>query len=96
MSYDPDYYEPDYYEDDEEAYEEFREQTIQEFASDRLQLFYREHSTVLQPARESLDEARNLLPSHPAACVVFAAVARPQGQAHVQGEADYRTQHVLT
>ena len=57
-----------------QLYEEHKERAIEEFKDDRLQSYYREHPDVAQPARIALQEARELLPDHPAASLIFSAI----------------------
>jgi hypothetical protein len=60
-------------------YPEHAERAVEEFTAARLQSFYIENRDVARPAFEALDEARALLPDHPAAALVFAATALELG-----------------
>lgn len=59
----------------EELYDEHREQAIEEFTTERLQSYYVDNPMVAEAALRSLAEARNLLPQHPTAAHIFAAIA---------------------
>jgi len=59
----------------EELYNEHRKQAIEEFTAERLQSFYVDNPMVAEAALRSLVESRNLLPQHPAAALIFAAIA---------------------
>jgi len=59
----------------EELYEEHSKQAIEEFTTERLQSYYVDNTMVAEAALRSLAEARNLLPQHPTAAHIFAAIA---------------------
>jgi hypothetical protein len=58
-----------------ELYEEHAKQAIQEFQADRLKSYFLNHPDVAQPAFETLDYARRLLPDHPRPALVFATTS---------------------
>jgi len=59
----------------EALYPEHFERAVAEFTSDRLQSFYMAHRDVALAPLDALSKARALLPDHPEAALVFAAVA---------------------
>jgi len=59
----------------EEFYDKLSKGIINDFATSRLQAFYRAHPTVIQASLAALNEARRLALNHPSAALVFAAAA---------------------
>jgi hypothetical protein len=61
----------------QEQYEqELVEQNIAEFTKERLHSYFVDHPNLAAPAAEALESAKRLLPSHPTAALVFAAIAQ--------------------
>jgi len=56
-------------------YEEHKGMAIEEFRAERLQSYFRSHPDAGKGVLSVLNEARSLLPDHPAAALVFAASA---------------------
>jgi hypothetical protein len=52
-----------------DLYDEHAKQAIHEFQADRLKSYFLNHTNVAQPAFETLDYARRLLPDHPRAAL---------------------------
>jgi len=63
----------------EELYKEHRKEALEEFTSERLQSFYVKNPDLAKPALQALADARKLLPVHPGAALVLAAVAMELG-----------------
>ncbi len=63
-------------------YPEHFERAIQEFTSERLQRFYMANRAVARAPLGALSKARALLPEHPEAAFVFAAIAAEVGLRH--------------
>lgn len=63
----------------DEAYGGFLEQVakdaIENKIIERLGAYYDEHPHVVDPAFKALEEAKSLIPDHPSAALVFAAIA---------------------
>jgi hypothetical protein len=59
----------------EEFYDNLRDGVINDFATSRLQAFYRAHPMVIQASLDALNEARSLALNHPSAALVFAVAA---------------------
>jgi len=58
-----------------EFYDKLYNETINAFATSRLQAFYLAHPMVIQAPLEALNEARSLAFQHPSAALVFAVAA---------------------
>jgi len=71
----------DYEQDEAYAafYEEHFEQAVEEFTTELLQSYYREHRDVVQPALQALREANTQRTSSPTASFLFAAIALEVG-----------------
>src|SRR6266478_3910695 len=54
-------------------------QVVDQFATERLQAYYVGHPNIAEPGLVALDEARSLLPAHPAAALVFGVAATEVG-----------------
>ena len=63
----------------EELYSEFFDRAVEEYTADLLQIYYRAHPDIAQPALKALGEARSLLSISPSAAHVFASVATEVG-----------------
>jgi hypothetical protein len=63
----------------EELYAEHSKQAIEEFTAERLQSFYLNNPLLVKPPLDALVESRLLLGAHPAAALVFAAIATEVG-----------------
>lgn len=59
----------------EEFYDKLYNGIINDFATSRLQAFYRAHPMVIQAPLDALNEARSLALNHPSAAMVFAVAA---------------------
>ena len=59
----------------EDLYEEFKEQAIEEFTSERLRSYYLANPLLAKPALDSLAEARNLITVNPTASLIFSNIA---------------------
>ncbi len=55
--------------------EDHRDEIIDEFVSERMASYYKQHPDLLEPAVAVLDEARKLKGASDAACLVFAQAA---------------------